>query len=78
MSMAKQLISKLLNVQKIESSSDENATEFYQQVTKRGNRIGVGVPSLPQCFASWSQQQAAFTAPLSICIQPDDHLIFNE
>ena len=33
MSMAKQLISKLSNVLQIESSSDENATDFYQQVT---------------------------------------------
>ena len=29
MSMAKQLISKLSNVLQIESSSDENATDFY-------------------------------------------------
>ena len=33
MSMAKQLISKLSNVLKIENSRDKNATDFYQQVT---------------------------------------------
>ena len=33
MPMTKQLISKLSNVLQIESSSDKNATNFYQQVT---------------------------------------------
>ena len=34
MSMPKQLISKLSNVLQIKSSSDKNATDFYQQVTQ--------------------------------------------
>ena len=44
MSMAKQLISELSNVLEIESSSDKNATDFYQQVTCTSS-IGVGLPT---------------------------------
>ena len=57
MSMAKQLISKLSNVWQIESSSDKNATYFYQQVSWSANSIGVGLPSLPQCSRSQNQRQ---------------------
>ena len=55
MSMAKQLISKLSNVLQIESSSEKNATDFYQQVTQSASSIGVGLPSLSRCFESQSQ-----------------------
>ena len=55
MSMAKQLISKLSNVLQIESFSEKNATDFYQQVTQSASSIGVGLPSLPPCFGSRSQ-----------------------
>ena len=57
MSMAKQLISKLSNVLQIESSSDEKATDFYQQVTRSASSIGVRLPSLPRCSGSRSQRQ---------------------
>ena len=55
----KQLISKLSNVLKIESFSDENATDFYQQVTQNASSIGVGLPSLPLCFGSRRQRQVS-------------------
>ena len=56
MSMAKQLICKLLNVLQIESSSYKNATDIYQQVIQSASSIGFGLPSLPRCFGSESQQ----------------------
>ena len=59
MSMAKQLISKLSNMLQIESSSKKNATDFYLQVTQSVSSIGVGLPSLPQCFGGQSQQQVS-------------------
>ena len=33
----------------MESSSDKNATDFYQKVTRSDSSIGVGLPSLPLC-----------------------------
>ena len=59
--MAKQLINKLSNVLQIESSSEKNATDFYQQVTRSASSIGVGLPSLPRCFGSRSQRQNIIT-----------------
>ena len=59
MSMAKQLISKLSNVLQIESSSEKNATDFYQQVAQSASSIGVGLPSLPRCFGRRSQRQVS-------------------
>ena len=59
MSMSKQLINKLSNVLQIESSSEKNATDFYQQVTQSASSIGVGLPSLSQCFGSRSQRQVS-------------------
>ena len=59
MSMAKQLVSKLSNLLQIESFSEKNATDFYQQVTQSASSIGIGLPSLPRCFGSRSQRQVS-------------------
>ena len=86
--IAKQLISELSNVLRIESSSDKNATDFYQQVTQSANSIEVGLPSLPRRSASRRQRQIITFSELllqqplehqfQICAQSANYSIFNE